>query len=342
MIDTKLKTVNNPLKANILRAVNQLRLGNFLTGVDPQKTEQEVKALYIKMDPSDSTHWRRTMVAEPATTASKKQQLKEISAFKNMIETELTTTPAADSASAKNLRQSLRALLLRKKQLQAAISAGEDRVLRRHGAASVWMAAVRPDPSQAEDIIRRLARTSDRRASYAAWLRSAARAAARAPEPSDRPARAIRPHISAGGALVWKGPVGAGAGAGAAKAARTQSLAGRDPTLQPGGSGSESWSQLKRRADYKVARCAPAPAPGGSPDNIPRPAPDIPRPAAWSHGIGDGRGQGASKGGCHGAPARGRSSGGAARCARCATDSRDGEALGAALGPGESARQPSR
>lgn len=207
--------------------------------------------MYLKMDPSDSTHWKSTSAASPVNALSKKKQLKQISVFKNMLEHELTTTPTADSASAKKLRKSLRDLLLRKQQLQAAIRTGEDSVLKHSGAASMWTTAVRPDPAQNEDTIRRLARADDSHASYAAWLRAAAADPTPGSRAAARRASSLHPHISAGGALVWNGPAGAG---GAKRAARTQSLAGRDPLLEPDDTGSESWSQLKQRANHKVAR----------------------------------------------------------------------------------------
>ena len=161
-----------PLKAKLEKAVNQLRLGDFLTGVEPAKTELQVQALYEKMDPSDSTGWRRriALLARHPKASTKQQQLKEISSFRKMLEDELTTTPSGDSKSAKQLRKSLRELLQRRQQLRAELGAGEDGVLQQRGGAGLWTRAVRPDPSQNEDILRRLSRPADRTASYAAWL----------------------------------------------------------------------------------------------------------------------------------------------------------------------------
>ena len=108
LISQKSQVIRNSLKEIILRAVNKLRLSNFLTGVSPEKIEEEVNAMYLKMDPSDSTHWKSNVAASPVKALSTKKQLKQISVYKQILEHELTTTTAADSASAKKLRQSLR------------------------------------------------------------------------------------------------------------------------------------------------------------------------------------------------------------------------------------------
>jgi hypothetical protein len=160
------------LKHSMKVAAQQLRMSNFLSGVSPRTTEHEVLKMYHKMDPKDSTGWeeRAKEGTEPPKKVTKKEQLKQIKHYKSFIEGELSTSPTEDSAKAKKMRSELKALLARRAALQKSINDEEDGVIASGKHPKDWTRSVKPDPAENEDIINRLTRREDAKATFHSWI----------------------------------------------------------------------------------------------------------------------------------------------------------------------------
>ena len=158
------------IKHKMRQASQQLRLSNFLTGVDAKETQKEVEKLYEGIDPTDETLWQeRDQVWKHAKALSKKQQLKQIQKFKKILEGEMSTTPQQDSAKASKMRDDLKTLLAKRDKLEKSINDEEDQYTKA-GEDHEDLRKVKPDPAETEDMINRLARKEDAHASFKSWI----------------------------------------------------------------------------------------------------------------------------------------------------------------------------
>lgn len=192
LADTDLKPKPS-LTQQMHTAADSLRLSDFLSGVTPETTQQQVESLYSKMDPKDVTGWKeRDAAIDPKPT--KKAQVKEISKFQSELQNQLSTTANMDSPHAQKVRSELKELLAKRAELKARIQAKEARKQREVHARQI-------SDDQDDDVLKVLSRTEDSSSTYHKWLRDAS-AGSRGKEEQERAVK--KPVITAGGQLKWK------------------------------------------------------------------------------------------------------------------------------------------
>lgn len=247
------------LRHSMKVASQQLRMSNFLSGVSPRTTEHEVLKMYHKMDPKDTTGWQERAKdgGEPPKKATKKEQLKQIKHYKNFIEGELSTSPTEDSAKAKKMRSELKALLARRAALQKSISDEEDRVILSGKHPRDWHGSVKPDPAESEDIINRLTRREDAKATFHSWITGQ--------EASEIASKGMTQDLSEGdsGDAEKQGKAGSKVSVGKAKGDKAKGSKRvqeddsdliRSAEERYGVHGEESMQSIEQRAAYKVNR----------------------------------------------------------------------------------------
>lgn len=183
------------LSKQIETAVNTLRLSDFLTGVKPNVVQQQVQALYQKMDPKDTTGW---MSREHVHRQSPAQvQARRVKTYKSMLQKELSTTTSQDSPKAQKVRKELRELLKRKAAVKRSLDAAMRKDMQ-HTNRHVWTPRAVRNGDDADYLIHQIASPQDRHASYDQWLRSAKTGH------HGRHHAVGKPRLSANGQLEWR------------------------------------------------------------------------------------------------------------------------------------------
>mmetsp|Transcript_14423 Transcript_14423/g.39404 ORF Transcript_14423/g.39404 Transcript_14423/m.39404 type:complete len:228 (-) Transcript_14423:57-740(-) len=208
-----------------------IQLSDFLSGISPSQTQREILEVYKKIDPHDETGWMQTISRAKSTQAPEQATRQSKGRIGNLL-----------------VKENMSDLLQQRAALLAKIRAQNTKFYSRR---TKELSTGTPD----QPVLTRLARTADIKANYQNWLRTDAtslKQSVRRPQ--------FRPHISASGMLTWRESDLGSAGRRVARAVvgegagRLQSLYARDPPLEEGGSASESWSDIKARADSKVDR----------------------------------------------------------------------------------------
>jgi hypothetical protein len=200
------------LKGRIDSEVKALRLSDFLSGVSPGSTQQQIKRVYAKMDPANTLGWKG-MIAWPKTAPSKARQVKQLNVYQQELNKELTTTKRMDSAKAQKVRSELSELLRRRHQLSDEIMSSEHGL--KSSSQAIWTQRVKKFGDNMDNMtIKRLARSGDSKATYSSWLRSTLSPAAAGKKLSPTAERALDktirngaplPRVTADGELQWNG-----------------------------------------------------------------------------------------------------------------------------------------
>lgn len=191
--------------------------------------------MYKGMDPSDSTRWKeRSRADHMAAPSTKRQQLKDIHDFKSFLEGEMSTTPAQDSSKSRRMRTELKQLLAKREALRQSITAEEDSVIASGKHPSDWHGAVKPDPAQSEDVIDRLTRREDSKATFHTWIAGQEARVATKGRTQD---------LSEGKEAMSSPAAGGGKNADLVKDAEAEQ-----------GQRKDSQDNIERRAAYKVSR----------------------------------------------------------------------------------------
>jgi hypothetical protein len=185
------------LSKQMKTAVDTLRLSDFLTGVKPKVVQNQVQALDQKMDPHDTTGW---MTRENVHRESPRQvQARRVKSYESQLQRELSTTKNQDSPKAKKERRELRELLKRKAAVKRSLDAAMRKEMH-HVSKHVWTTRRVKAGDDADYLIHQIASPEDRHANYAKWLRSASGSK----NSHHRHTKEVtKPHVTAGGQLVW-------------------------------------------------------------------------------------------------------------------------------------------